>query len=179
MAWPCLVRPHHSPAPIGFAPSSGRFGWMARFSLGQQGSSSRIGESPSRFWRGERSALCQSQPCFEPRATPMTNKVLCRWQTANPTRCCKSDRQPRFAARAERMGLEWLPTIRRLDLHLAGTFSEASEKRKLRPLRSRPLQPALLLSVQFITNGGMTHKHTPVSIAVTCHSQTIRVSDPG
>src|SRR6266478_353162 len=34
-----------------------------------------------------------------------------------PPRCCKSDRQPGFAARSERMGLEWLHTIRHRDLH--------------------------------------------------------------
>lgn len=77
-----------------------------------------------------------------------------------------------------RMGLERLHTIRRLDLHLAITC-QRPPKLQTATTSSRPLQPALILSVQFITNGGMTHKHTPVSITVTCYSQTIRVSDPG
>ena len=54
MAWRCLLRPHYSAAAIGSASASGGFGRMACFCFGQEGSSSRIGESPSRIWRGKK-----------------------------------------------------------------------------------------------------------------------------
>src|SRR5262245_33340435 len=65
---------------------------------------------------------------------------LCISQLRCPPRCCKSDRPPRFAARAERMGLEWLHTIRRLDLHLAGTCQRPPKSQTA--TTSEPTAPA-------------------------------------